>query len=286
MTLWIAMGALTALVLALLLRPLLRPPSAAASAAPQAPGALAIYRDQLAEVEREARSGALAAGDAEAARRAIARRLIAAAEPVAPVKATPARRGLALALLALLPGSALVLYLWLGQPALPGQPLSARGEELARAAALRAELTAAAEEVKAHPEDAAAWRRLGIALVLAGESQAAIEAIQTALSLGAGLGAAWESETWAMLAGAIMERRGETPPMARQALARALELDPGNLLALYLTGVVLRHDGRLQEALDLWRYVETAGGETLPFRALLETAIREAEAALEQKPPG
>jgi len=283
MTLWIAMAALTALVLAFLLRPLLRPAPAGGTAS----SAPAIYRDQLAELDREAHEGLIDAGEAAAARRAVARRLLAAAEPGRPALTAPPRRWLAAALLLLLPGSALALYLWLGQPELPGRPLASRGEELARAAAVAAELRAAADAVQADPHDAAAWRRLGLALVLVGESQAAIEAIQTALALGASQGPTWESETWALLAGAIIERRGEVPPMARQALARALELDPGNLLALYLTGVALRQDGALEQALDLWLLVAEAGGKDLPFRAALEAAIRAAAAALGRPlPPG
>jgi cytochrome c-type biogenesis protein CcmH len=283
MTLWIAMGALTALVLGVLLRPLLRPAASdrAGSSAP------AIYRDQLAELEREEREGLIGPAEAEGARRAVARRLLAAAEPGPPARSATPRRLLAGLLMVLLPGSALALYLWLGQPELPGRPLASRGEELARAAALAQELRSAADAVQADPHDAQAWRRLGLALVLAGESQAAIEAIQTALTLGAALGPAWESETWALLAGAIIERRGEAPPMARQALARALELDPGNLLALYLTGVVLRQEGELQQALDLWLMVADAGGEHLPFRAALEAAIRDALQRLGRPlPPG
>ena len=281
MTLWIAMGALMALVLALLLRPLLR----LSRSETAEPAALAIYRDQLAEVEREAARGEVSAAEAETARRAIARRLLAVAPEMA-AKSAPPRRTVSLALLVLLPASALALYLSLGQPELPAQPLSSRGEELAQAAALKAELSAAAAAVQATPNDPAAWRRLGIALVLAGERDAAIDAIQTALGLAGGLGPQWESETWAMVAGAIMQRRGETPPMARQALARALELDPDNLLALYLTGIVLREDGRLKDALELWRYVDRAGGPDLVFRALLEAAIRDAEAALGAKATG
>lgn len=276
MTLWIAMGALTALVLAFLLRPLLR----TAPAPPVPSTATAIYRDQLAELEREARDGVIGAAEAKAARHAVARRLLAAAAPEKPLRVAPPRHLLASLLLALVPGSALVLYLWLGQPELPGRPLAGRGEELAQAAALHEELQSAAAAVEADPHDAGAWRRLGIALVLAGESQAAIQAIQTALTLGTELGPAWESETWALLAAAIIERRGQAPPMARQALARALELDPGNLLALYLTGVVLRQDGQIEQALELWQKVAEMGGPELPFRDALEAAIREAAAAL------
>jgi cytochrome c-type biogenesis protein CcmH len=283
MTLWIAMAALTAVVLAFLLRPLLRP-AAAEGAASTAP---TIYRDQLAELEREAREGLIGQAEAEAARRAVARRLLAAAEPGRPLRTAPPRRALAVLLLLLLPGAALTLYLWLGQPDLPARPLASRGEELARAQVLAAELQSAADAVQADPHDAAAWRRLGLALVLAGESQAAIQAIQTALTLGASFGPGWESETWALLAGAIIERRGEVPPMARQALARALELDPGNLLALYLTGVVLRQDGALEQALELWLMVAEAGGRDLPFGAALEAAIRDALQRLGRPlPPG
>lgn len=279
MTLWLAMAALTALVLAFLLRPLLRPGRTQEAVESST---LAIYRDQLAEVDRDAAEGLIGHHEADAARREIARRLLAAdkAKPP-PSRAAGPRKALAVALLALLPAAALGLYLGVGAPELPGRPLSGRGEELAKAEVLAAELREASAAVKADPQDALAWRRLGLVLVLLGEVQPAVEAIQTALSLGAP-----ESETWAMLAGAIIERRGgEVPPMARQALAQALQLDPENLLALFLTGFALRQDGKLEEALELWLYVAEAGGEELTFRPELEAAIRAAAEALGRPPP-
>lgn len=76
MVFWIVIAALTAAVTAALLAPLFRSPRAAGGTESE----VAIYRDQLNELEREVERGVLPEAEAKAARAEIARRLIQAAE--------------------------------------------------------------------------------------------------------------------------------------------------------------------------------------------------------------
>src|SRR6202043_62094 len=87
-----------------------------------------IYRDQLAEIDRDRGRGLIADGEAEAARTEVARRLLktgeAAARPAAAT--TPLRQRLAAAIVIAMPILALGLYIVLGSPGLPDQPIAAR----------------------------------------------------------------------------------------------------------------------------------------------------------------
>ena len=91
---------------------------------------MAVYRDQLAEVDRDLERGLLDAEQAEAARIEVKRRMLAAAgEPPAP-EAGSSRPGRplvsTLAVAALVPAAAFGLYLVLGMPQAPDRPLAAR----------------------------------------------------------------------------------------------------------------------------------------------------------------
>ncbi|HYB54595.1 MAG TPA: c-type cytochrome biogenesis protein CcmI, partial [Alphaproteobacteria bacterium] len=135
MTLWLILGAMTALTVAMLLRPLFKGMKAGAA---RDAYDREVYRDQLAEVKREEARGLLAPQEARAAEREIARRLIAAApakdgnaaaSPAAgaqPAKGRGARRWTALALATALPLAALALYLYVGTPTAPDFPLASR----------------------------------------------------------------------------------------------------------------------------------------------------------------
>src|SRR5215472_14250834 len=118
---------LTAGTVGVLLVPLLR---TRLGATERLHGDLAIYRDQLAEVERERAADSLSAEDAAAARTEIERRLLAAADKdankdtgAAPQPAAAWLRFLPPALCLLITAFALGLYLRIGQPGVPFAPL-------------------------------------------------------------------------------------------------------------------------------------------------------------------
>src|SRR5690349_14283928 len=109
MTLWFVFALMTAAAVFAVLWPLGRRRGAAATG-----NDVAVYRDQLAEIDRDAASGLILPADAETARIEISRRLLRAVdrdqEP-APVSGTTVRRRVAaIAALVLLPVAAVGLY--------------------------------------------------------------------------------------------------------------------------------------------------------------------------------
>lgn len=148
----IAMLAMTLLAMALLLGPLVLNRRAAAS---RDAYNLAVYRDQLAEIDRDVGRGVLEPGDAEVAKAEIGRRILALTPAQAP--AATSRSPLAFAALAviLLPFAAWTLYWDLGSPGLPDEPHDAvaAGQHLDIDAALQ-QLNA---HLAAHPDDLKGW---------------------------------------------------------------------------------------------------------------------------------
>src|SRR3954447_14182959 len=88
---------------------------------------LAVYRDQLEEIARDRAAGLIGETEAEAARIEVSRRLLAAAGAddgkAEPSSSLWRRRATALAALIILPAGATAIYLALGSPSLPGEPL-------------------------------------------------------------------------------------------------------------------------------------------------------------------
>lgn len=124
MILWIAIAALTAAALGALLAPLFR----AGESRSDSESELAIYRDQLEEIDRDVARGVLPEGEAGPARTEIARRLLHASETAGRSAADqPRRRRGALAFaIVLVPVIGLAGYLSLGSPDAGDRPFSAR----------------------------------------------------------------------------------------------------------------------------------------------------------------
>ena len=126
LTLEFLLAAMAAATVVVLLVPLLRRSQRTTS---RLDHDLAIYRDQLAEVERERAAGALTPEQASAARLEIERRILAAAnlaEPVPAATQSTLDRILPVALSLLIPLFALGLYLEIGQPGQPSAPFDPR----------------------------------------------------------------------------------------------------------------------------------------------------------------
>src|SRR5881227_3465941 len=112
MALWFVLGLMTLVAAFAVLWPLSRaaPHDAEASE-------IAIYRDQLAEVDRDLANGVIASGEAEAARLEVSRRLLNASrlqEPPALSASATSRRAIAVTALIALPLLSATLYLHYG----------------------------------------------------------------------------------------------------------------------------------------------------------------------------
>ena len=131
MIVWAVSVLLVAGVLALILWPLLRSPRTTAALGSHD---MEVYRDQLAELERDLERGLIDADEAGAARAEIQRRVLSAGDAAErTASASGGRRRITAAALAILvPAAALAIYFDRGAPNLPGQPFAEQQERRAR----------------------------------------------------------------------------------------------------------------------------------------------------------
>ena len=219
-----------------------------------------VYRDQLAEVDRDAARGLLGAEEAEAARVEVKRRMLAAVEADEPRRnAAPNGRGiaeLAGAIVLIVPAAAVSLYLALGAPHNPDQPLAQRRSDLATTAVGDEQQLGSLEEVAAQlakklesrPDRAEGWFLLGRAYMTLNRFQDAVTALRRACDL-----APDQPEVAGAYAEALIaEAGGQVSSAARQALQKVLALDPMSAQARFLLALDRAQQGDLRGAVQGW----------------------------------
>ncbi|MEX2128483.1 MAG: c-type cytochrome biogenesis protein CcmI [Xanthobacteraceae bacterium] len=240
---------------------------------------LAVYRDQLAEIERDRARGLLAAPEAEAARIEISRRLIAAgdaAEREAPAAGSLGRRRLA-AVLALVgvPLLAIGIYGAVGSPGLPDAPLKARLEKSPE----QMDAAILVRQIEAHlaqnPKDGRGWELLGPIYLGMGRVADAVQARANALQL---LGAtpAREADLGEAL---VAQADGIVSADAHAAFERARTQDSTNAKALFFLGLAAEQDGRAADAVAIWHEIEARAALGDPWRIAAMRRIARVEAA-------
>src|SRR5262245_41278453 len=226
---------------------------------------VAVYRDQLEEIERDRAAGMIGAAEAEAARTEVSRRLIAAAEASATREPAPARKGrqakshgasrtqpqrqrLAAAVtIVALPLGAASLYLALGSPTLTGQPLADR--VAASSEAVEAAFARVETYLEQHPEDGRGWEVIAPVYMRVGRYEDAVKARSNALRL---LGPTAERE--ADLGEALVAvANGVVTAEAKATFDEAIRLDPTDVSARFYQGLAAEEDGSPTEAARLWR---------------------------------
>jgi cytochrome c-type biogenesis protein CcmH len=251
MTLWLILAAMTAAAVVALIWPLARRAGAARSGSD-----IAVYRDQLAEIERDLAAGLVGKTEAEAARVEISRRLLAASDAA---QATPPafnavsaawrRRAVAVASLLVLPVVAGGLYLILGSPELAsGQPVAQHS--ITPASQSIESLVAQAESHLArNAEDGRGWETLAPIYMRLGRYSDSVAAWRNTLQL---LGDNAERE--ANLGEALTaEANDVVTAAAKTAFIRALTLDKTNVSARYYLGLAAEQDGQRDKAANIWR---------------------------------
>jgi len=270
------LGPLAIAVLALVL-PLLRRRTADAAA----DSAVAILKDQLAELGRDVERGLLQPEEARAARVEIERRLLRAADRATPHAFEAGRIGRALVLVALVavPLGATALYLRLGSPSLPDRPFASRADERQGPAVPEQILTMVANleaRLATDGDDPEGWLMLGRSRVVLGRLEPAIEAYRRALEL-----APEQAEAVAGLADALMARsQGVVTPEVQALMRRLAALAPGDPRPPYFQGLAAAQAGDFNAALEQWRAMLEAAPADAPWRAQVEPSIRQAAAEL------
>lgn len=211
---------------------------------------LVIFRDQLAELEREKAEGTLADADFEQARRELQRRLLEEVGDDAtanlPASHAPSRT-LAVALLLLMPVAALLGYTLLGNPKAldPAQTVAAPRMTPEQIDAMVAKL---AERMQANPDDLQGWLMLARSYKTLGryaDAAAAYGKAEKAVNEDPDLLASY-AETIAMAGGKGLSGK----PL--QLVERALKLDPKHGHSLFLAGAAAMEAGENKKGIAYW----------------------------------
>ncbi|MBF0169183.1 MAG: c-type cytochrome biogenesis protein CcmI [Alphaproteobacteria bacterium] len=284
---WVLAALLSSIAVLLTVRPLLRTTSQPAGQ--RSDFDLAVYKDQLTELEEEHGQGLIDDQAALAAKLEIQRRLLTASHAHAD-QARPldkkGRLGLLVALLVLLPLCGLALYGLIGQPKQADQPYL---ERLAQRMNLdRTEAQHRLDEVERltlilglKPTDGASWRDLGRAQRLLLRHADAADSLRHAL-LNGERDPDLVSEMGESL---VYAAQGEVTPDAVQAFNAVLLAAPNHPKALYFLGQSRMQDNDAKGALVFWKRMEAASPPDAPWLSLLKGRIAEAEALASGKAP-
>ncbi len=262
---WAASALLAAVALLLVMRPLLQR-RAAARVSRRALN-LAVYRDQLRELEADLRAGTLARADYERARRELEARLLEDVENQAE-ETEPRRGGRAAMILAgvSIPVLALAVYLVVGNPGAI-DPQAAHGVTLRQVEGMVERL---ASRLKDHPDDVEGWKLLGRSYNVLGRFQEAAQAYAKAAAR-----APRDAQLLADFADALGMAQGQRlAGDPEKLIARALEIDPGNLKALALAGTAAFERKDFKAAAAYWeRMLPLVAADSEDARAIRSNVV-------------
>lgn len=265
MVLWAVFAVLTGIAVLAVLAPMTRARSAGRSGRESD---VAVYKDQLREIDADLSRGVVDAREAEAARAEVGRRLLAADKAAKsggrPVPPLP--RAAIAAVIVLLPAASVGLYLAFGSPGLPGQPLSARLDRPAQDQDVDILVARVEEHLAANPEDGNGWEVLAPVLMRVGRFEEAARARANALRL---LGPTPDREADYGEA-LVAVRDGLVTQDARAAFARALALDPKLPKARYFVAIAAEQDGDTETAARLWNELLADSPADAPWRGAVE----------------
>jgi len=271
MTLWLGLALMTVAAILAVLWPLARRRSIARSGSD-----VAVYRDQLDEIERDRAAGLIEDKEAAAARIEVSRRLIAAvdAQPAADASAgaTWRRRAVAAVALVALPLIASTFYLSLGSPSLPDQPLASRlaGRGGQSIDSLLAQVETHLER---NPSDGRGWEVIAPIYLRLGRFDEAVKARRNALRLNGE-----NAERQAALGEALVfAANGIVTADAKAAFEKSVALGGNDVQARYFLGLAAEQDGNRAQAAATWRSLIEAAPADAPWIDFVRDALARVE---------
>jgi cytochrome c-type biogenesis protein CcmH len=269
MTQWLVFALMTAAAIFVVLWPLGR-----SRIAGPAGSDVVVYEDQLQEIARDRAAGLIGEREAEAARTEVSRRLLAAADAAAVaggIVPGPAWRRRATALVALigLPLGAGSLYLALGSPRLPDQPLAARHDGPTENRSIDALVAQVESHLEHNPEDGRGWLVIAPVYMRLGRFDDAVKARRNVVRL---LGDTADHQAdlgEALLAAAD----GVVTAEAKATFERARASEPRHAKAQFFIGLAAEQDGKPQEAAAIWRDLLGRAPPGAPWSELVRQSL-------------
>lgn len=252
MLFWIFALGLTLITIVLLLRPLLAR-SASSDLAVVGSHDSEVYKDQLREIDRDIETGRLNEREADLARVEISRRLIAASEPVDHHQVDKAFSFVAvLPMVLLFIVSSAFVYVLVGNPQIPNQPLAYRvapQETDLVAQNIPDELAEMVAKAEAHlvqnPDDGRGWDVLAPIYFRVGEFLKSQDAFAKAIALQGST-----PNRHSGLGEAIMRaQEGIVTGEAKSNFERSLQIEPNDPRGNFFLALALMQDGKNAEAI-------------------------------------
>lgn len=271
---WLIFALLTAGAVASVLWPLARGPRGV----DRREASIAVYKAQLAEIERDKEQHDLPSEDVRVAKAEAARRLLAAESIAVPAgSSSHLKTWLASSCVAILvPGLSLALYMAVGHPNMPDAPLAARLE----AAPQQMDLAAAIAKIEAHlkdyPDDGRGYEVLAPVYLHLGRTGDAVNAARSALRL---LG---ESSARMTLYGEtlVAAADGVVTAEAREIFEAAAAKDASAAKPRFFLGLAAEQAGDKARAAEIWSKLVADAPPGAPWAKVL----RERMAALAARP--
>lgn len=292
---WIAVAVVSAGVALCVAAPLLRAGQRIGRER-QASYDIAVYRDQLAEIDRDKDAGRLSETEAAAARSEIERRMLRTfdsradrglADSADEAEATDRASGPAfpLAVGLVIAAASVAIYLNVGQPGLGDAPLAGRTDvaEARRAAASGA--TAGGGEgpamiaqlksrLNANPNDVTGWVMLARTHRALGQHMEAVQAFEKAIEVSGDRAPAEMISDYGEAL--VFEAFGTVSPRAVATFEQALARDPKDVKSRFYIAAARAQSGDYKGAVALWRGLSADAPPDAPWLETVRERISEA----------
>ncbi|HEU0290138.1 MAG TPA: c-type cytochrome biogenesis protein CcmI [Burkholderiales bacterium] len=249
MTFWVIAALLAAGALAFVLPPLLGRRRAGGATADETN--VALYRDQLKELDADLAAGTLNAARHEEARHEIERRLIEDVRAAAVPAASASGRNMAIAVGVAVPLAAILLYLAVGNPqALAPEAATGDAPTITRAQ-IEGMVERLAARMKETPDDVKGWVMLGRSYAVLDRYPESVAAYANAVKRSPP-----DAQLLADYADALAMSRGRNlQGEPERLIARALKVDPNNVKALMLAGTAALERKNFKGAIAYWERI-------------------------------
>ncbi|MBI1196027.1 MAG: c-type cytochrome biogenesis protein CcmI [Gammaproteobacteria bacterium] len=253
---------------------------------------LAVFRQALAELERDLEAGTIEKDQYEVSRKELESRLLEEVELVAPTESAPAvsgsSRAVAVIVALVVPAFAIGMYFYQGTPQAINPERAGASSAAATmqdsgdmSAKIQAMVASLADKLKKNPDDAAGWAMLGRSYIVLERFDDARTALEKAASLNQG-----DPQLLADLADSLAMTSGESlQGRPTELILQALAIDPNNQKALWLAGTAAYEASDYAQALKYWRKLYQMLPQGSETAKTMEGNIAEAQALLEGVDP-
>jgi cytochrome c-type biogenesis protein CcmH len=248
---------------------------------------IAVYRDQLEEIQRDRNAGAIGPEEAQAAQVEVSRRLLAAAQPSGnpPITEDVAarrfrRRATALAALVLMPAGAAIVYLAVGSPGLPGQALADRSDM--RDNSLPAMIAKIESHLEQNPTDGRGWAVVAPVYLRLGRFDDAVRADRNAIKY---LGES-PARLGDLAEALVSQANGVITGEAKALFEKVIAVDGNDARAQFYIGLAAEQDGRRDDAAKTWRGLIAKAPADAPWLQAVKEALARVEGTPSPPAPG